>query len=95
MSNTFEPTEKQKKAFKAVIAAIKRANKSGLVFYGKSDYLVAYKKNADEYIDEVDFSDGLATGFSEIEHLSARALSDSGADDYSCYRSYEDQEKYS
>lgn len=91
----FTPTLKQEKAFKKVEIAIKKAQKLGLVFYGKSESLVAYTKQADRYIEE-DFDNSLGTGFNQIESISQTGLiSDSGADDYACYRTKHDEEMYS
>lgn len=90
------PTPAQEKAFKDVVKAFKKAKKLGLVFYGKSGSLVAYNSNADDYLEEVDFNESLGTGFQEVEHLSVLGcITDSGADDYGSYRTYEDLEKYS
>jgi len=90
----FSPTPEQKKAFKDVISVIKKAKKLGLVFYGKSEKLVAYTTKADDYIEQ-DFSNSLGTGFSQVENLSESILSDSGADDYGSYRSLSDEKKFS
>lgn len=91
----FTPTKKQEEAFKEVAKSIKKAKRLGLVFYGKSGSLVAYKANADEYLDEEDLESNLGTGFDQVECISQHGLiCDSGADDYGCYRSGEDQEKY-
>lgn len=91
----FTPTLEQEKAYKKVASAIKNAQKSGLVFYGKSGSLVAYTKQADEYI-EKDFEGSLASGRNQIACISETGLiSDSGADDYGCYRTERDEERYS
>jgi len=92
----FTPTPAQEKAFKEVAKAFKKAKKTGLVFYGKSSSLVAYKKNADDYVAELDFQESLGTGFAQIDCLSVLGcLADCGADDYPDYRTYEDQENFS
>jgi hypothetical protein len=92
----FSPNEEQIIAYKKVKKAIKEAQKKGLVFYGKSGSLVAYTKEADKYNDEVDFSQTLGTGFSQIDCISEKGLIvDSGADDYPCYRSQADEDRYS
>jgi len=91
----FTPTEKQEQAFKDVVKAFKKAKRLGLVFYGKSDSLVAYKKNADEYI-ESNFEASLRGGGNQVQKLQARGcLNDCGADDYGRYLTIEDQEYYS
>jgi hypothetical protein len=91
----FTPTEKQEKLFKEVTKAFSKARKAGLVFYGKGDTLVAYKKNADDYIEE-DFAISLRGEGGEIEHLSSlKCINDSGADDMGCYITQEDAELYS
>ena len=92
----FSPSKEQETAFKKVAKAIKDAQKIGLVFYGKSGSLVAYTKQADKYNNEVDFQETLGTGLNEVDFISQTGLiSDSGADDYACYRSVFDQNKYS
>ena len=92
---SFTPTLEQEKAFKKVETAIKKAQKLGLVFYGKSGDLVAYTKQADKYIEE-DFDNSLGTGLSQVDCISKTGLiSDSGADDYACYRTKFDEEMYS
>lgn len=91
----FTPTKKQEDAFNDVVKAFAKAKRLGLVFYGKSGSLVAYKKNADDYM-EADFEKSLRGGGNQIENLSAfNCISDSGADDYGCYLTKEDEEKYS
>lgn len=92
----FSPNKEQILAYKKVFKAIKEAQKKGLVFYGKSGNLVAYTKQADKYNNEVDFSETLGTGFSQIDCISESGLiTDSGADDYPCYRSQSDEDMYS
>jgi len=54
---THVPTDIQEKAFKKVVDAMKEAKKKGLRFYGKSDVLVAYTKEAS------DSTDALRTNF--------------------------------
>lgn len=93
MDVKFNPTKKQEKAFKLVIAAINRAKKSGLVFYGKQGSLVAYKKQADDYVnqneDKVEHGKG-----KQIIHLGENVLADSGADDYPSYVTVGDEKRY-
>lgn len=89
-----EPTKAQEKAFKDVISAIKKAKKAGLVFYAKQWNLVAYRKEADDYLESFNFSEVLSGKGSVVEYLSDNVLSDSGADDYGRYISFEDEEKY-
>ena len=92
----FSITDEQIKAFKSVERAVKKAQKTGLVFYGKSGSLVAYNKDAADYADS-DFEScfGVGTG-SQIECISnVNLIRDSGADDYPCYRNLEDEELYS
>lgn len=89
------PTKKQEEAFKKVVQAFKEAKKAGLVFYGKSSNLVAYKKSADSYIDEVGFEEAIRGYLDTVPYLSGYGcLSDSGSDDYAKYRSAEDEEKF-
>lgn len=91
----FNSTPEQERVFKSLIRVFKKAKKQGLVFYAKSDSLVAYTKDADDYIEE-DFEGSLGTRFSPVPYLSSsNCISDSGADDYGNFRSLEDQEKYS
>jgi len=93
---TFNPTDKQQKAFSKVAKAIKSAQKEGLRFYAKSDSLVAYTKEADSYNNEVDFRDTLGNAYSQIPCISETGLIiDSGADDYPEFRTQEDEDKYS
>jgi hypothetical protein len=91
----FSATGKQQQAFNDVIAAIKKAKKSGLVFYGKQNALVVYTKSANNYISESDFEKLLGTGYNEIPYLSSDILEDSGADDYACFLSKLDEETFS
>ena len=90
----FAANKKQQEAFNKVIKAIENAQKLGLVFYGKQENLVAYTKQAHNYIEE-DFSSSLYGDGNQIEHLSKNVLFDSGADDYGRYRMKEDEERYS
>lgn len=89
-----KPNKKQKEAFNDVIKAINNAKKLGLVFYGKQECLIAYSKAADDYINKFDFSKTLSTGLKVVPYLCSNVLSDSGADDYSCYFTKEDELKY-
>lgn len=92
---THYANKKQEEAFKEVVKAFQKARKLGLVFYGKSDTLIAYTKQADNYIDQVPFHQACATGYSSLPCLTAlKCISDSGADDYGSYRSQEDEDKY-
>lgn len=88
------PNKKQIQAFEDVIEAINKARKLRLVFYGKQDNLVAYTKEADMYISNFDFEKTLSTGFKAVPFLQDNVLDDSGADDYSCYLSEQDERKY-
>lgn len=91
----FSLTLKQEEAFKKVEKAIKDAKKLGLVFYAKSEKLVAYTKQANDYIEE-DFESSLRGKGNQVECISKSGLiNDSGADDYGCYRTEADEEKYS
>jgi len=92
----FNITDEQKKAFKVVEIAIKKAQKTGLVFYGKSGSLVAYTKDAANYTDEnFESCFGFGTGH-QIDCISKTGLiRDSGADDYPNYRTKADEELYS
>lgn len=93
---SFSPNEEQIKAYKKVKKAIKEAQKKGLIFYGKSDSLVAYTKQADDYINNVGIEKSLATGFSQIPCISESGLiADSGADDFNCFISKADENMYS
>lgn len=92
----FSPNKKQREAFERVERAIIAAKKTGLVFYAKSDSLVAYNKAADVYNNQVEFQKTVGTGYSQIECITEFGLiNDSGADDYPCYRTEEDEKKYS
>jgi len=85
----------QEEAFKQVVKAINRAKSKGLVFYGKQYSLVAYTRQANNYIEnEVGFIESLGTGFSHVPYLGNECLHDSGADDFGDYKNLEDEEKY-
>lgn len=87
--------EKQRKAFDKVISAIKAANKTGLVIYAKSQSLVAYTKQADHYVEEEHgFENCLRGRGYQIPNLSQSILADSGADDFPCYITMEDNNKF-
>jgi len=91
-----QANKKQEEAFKEVVNSFKKARKLGLVFYAKSDTLVAYTKQADSYISEIDFHKACGFEFSQVPNLgSLECITDSGADDYGTYRSEEDEFKYS
>ena len=79
-------TKKQKKAFESVIKAIKRANKAGVQFYGKSKHLVGYTLEATKYMKK-DNNRCLANCIHDgvIPYIDKNVLYDSGADDYPCY----------
>ena len=92
----FTITDEQIKAFKGIERAIKKAQKTGLVLYGKSGSLVAYTEDAANYADS-DFKScfGYGTGHA-IDCISeAGLIRDSGGDDYPNYRTKEDERKYS
>lgn len=92
----FTPTQEQEKAFKRVENAIKNAQKLGLVFYGKSGNLVAYRKEADDYVDNYGFDNCLGNGYPQIPNISVSGLiKDSGADDYPSFISESDKEEFS
>lgn len=89
------PNEQQEKAFKAVERAINKCKKLGLVIYAKQYDLVAYTKEANEYAEITNESLLRIGNYATIPHLSLRqSLADSGADDYACYISKEDENKY-
>lgn len=81
-------TPDQEKAFNKVVNAIKAANRTGLVFFGKQNSLVAYTKDAADY-ENLHGIDRLTTNYNsergEIPHIGAPILADSGADDYSYF----------
>jgi hypothetical protein len=85
------PTIEQEKAFKSAINALKKCKKLGLVIYAKQYALVAYTKEADDYAEEFGFIKALMGDGSQMPHLYANILADSGADDYPVYRTREDQ----
>lgn len=87
--------DKQRKAFDALIKAFKACNKAGLVIYAKSEKLVAYTKQADNYIEvEHGFEKCLRSYCGQVPCLTSNILADSGADDYASYVSEEDHDKY-
>ena len=85
------PNNEQKKAFKQLIASFEKCNKLGLVIYAKQYNLVAYTKEADSYAEETNESLLKIGSFGQIPCLSAKCLADSGADDYACYITKEDE----
>jgi len=92
----FNPNQKQIDAFKKVEKSIKDAKKLGLVFYGKSGNLVAYTKQADNYVDEKGFLNCFGTLCSQIPCISISGLiKDSGADDYPQFITKSDEEQFS
>lgn len=89
------PTTDQKKAFTKVANAIKAAKKAGLIFYGKSGDLVAYTKEAEDYVESHGFLKCLRSTHGEIPNISVSGLiNDSGADDYPHFISKADEIKY-
>lgn len=85
--NKYRPTPKQEAAFKKVVDAMKAAKKLGLTFYGRSDVLVAYNQQAEEYKAKYPGWALIGNGNDHIPHLSdIKVLTDSGADDYECYK---------
>jgi hypothetical protein len=96
MRTNFNPTSKQQQAFKRVERAIKDAKKEGLIFYGKSQSLVAYTKEADDYIRTNGFEKCFGTNAGQIPCISKLDLiNDSGADDYPQFLTKSDEEYYS
>ena len=86
-------SEEQERAFNSAVRAILKCKKLGLAIYGKAESLVAYTKEADKYADE--FSPLHMIGdYGTIPHLSKSCLNDSGADDFACYATKEDELKY-
>lgn len=78
-------------AFNKVIKAIQAAKKTGLVFYAKQWNIVAYTKEADNYIENIiGFERSLRGGNGQVHNLSSNILADSGADDYGSYATTED-----
>lgn len=82
--------KRQEAAYERVAKAIESANKAGLVFFGKSEKLVAYTKQSDEYVEHYGFENLLGLGSDQIENLSQPLLRDSGADDFPCYAQPQD-----
>ena len=92
--NPFEPTKEQEKAFQKVVAAIKAAKKLGLSFYGRQGSLAAQNAFVEKYEKEHGFDHLLQTGAGQLPCLTANVLNDSGADDYPCYASSEDEQHF-
>lgn len=87
--------KKQTEAFEALVKAFKRCKNTGLVLYAKSEFVVAYTKQADEYVEKKHgFETCLASCNGQIPCLSANVLADSGADDYASYVSEEDKLRF-
>jgi predicted MarR family transcription regulator len=89
----FKINKEQTKAFKSVERAVKKVQKAGLIFYGKSGNLVAYTKDASDYADQ-DFEScfGYGTG-RQIDCISeAGLIRDSGGDDYPSFITEADEE---
>lgn len=84
------PNATQKRLYRNVIRAIERAQRGGLVFFGKQWYLTAYTVEANEYIRNSPSyaSDGQGNG--DIPNLAEKVLEDSGADDTFFYDEPED-----
>lgn len=78
-------SNKQRLAFEKVVTAIRDAQKQGLAFYGKQEKLVAYTKEASNYIVINDLTEIKYTGNAQIECLAESLLTHSGADDYPMY----------
>lgn len=88
------PNIEQIKAFKQLVNSFKKCKKLGLVIYAKQYDLVAYTKEADEYAEEFGFEKALTGDGGVIPYISAKVLTDSGADDYALYRTIEDEEHF-
>lgn len=87
--------KKQEEAFEALKKAFSKCKKNGLVIYAKCGNIVAYTKQADNYVEnEHGFETCLSSCNGSIPYLSANVLADSGADDYPNYVSEEDSIKF-
>lgn len=83
-------TKNQADAFSQVIKAIEKMHKTGLVLFGKQFDLVAMTKDTAIYESDNDLLSKRGDGDNDLEVLSASVLWDSGADDYSHYKTNED-----
>lgn len=89
------PNKKQKDSFEALKKAFDRCKKEGLVIYAKCGDIVAYTRQANDYVEnEHGFEVCISSYNSCIPYLSANVLADSGADDYPGYVSEEDRLKF-
>jgi len=80
----FEITDKQRKAYKDVAKAIKKAKKLGLVFFGKQSVLTAYPQKAFQLdlVAEIDDRNSESDRGNPVPDLGDHGLIiDSGADD--------------
>lgn len=89
------PNDKQIKAFNNAVKAIKKLRDLDMMIYGKQDYLVAYTKDADNYIQEyAPLHKIFDETFGTVPCLNFRCLNDSGADDYASYISKEHHDEF-
>lgn len=93
----FDMNKAQRSALQSVKRAFQKAQAAGIVFYAKSDSLVAYTKECDKYSDEEfsTFEKSLASGAPQLPYVSMGGIIvDSGADDYPCFKNNEDYQDY-
>lgn len=83
-------TKKQAAAFSQVIKAIERLHNTGLVLFGKQFNLVGMTKETALYERDNDLLDRDGKGNNGLEYVSANVLFDSGADDYTHYKTNSD-----
>jgi hypothetical protein len=83
-------TKKQADAFSQVVKSIERLHKTGMVLFGKQFDLVAMTKDTAIYESDNDLLSRDGRGRNGLEYLSASVLWDSGADDYTHYKSNDD-----
>lgn len=83
-------TKKQANAFSQVIKSIERLHKTGLVLFGKQFDLVAMTQETALYEREHGLLSRRGRGKNSLEYLCAGVLFDSGADDFTNYKTDSD-----
>jgi len=73
--HNYNLTKKQLDAFEDVVTAIKKAEKTGLTFFGKQDQLTAYRKSGMKH-----WAPAFASGGDSVPCACCQ-ITDSGADD--------------
>ena len=88
------PNTGQIKAFKQLTNSFNKCKKLGLVIYAKQYHLAAYTKDANDYAEKTNNCLLNIGDYGTVPCMSAKVLEDSGADDYACYVTEKDQERF-